>query len=123
MYGKKDLRLIVIFAYEISSSSKWTLLVRDSRCIDVRGDGVGIVAVTADSTGKSSVLYSMGSILISYPLAAPENCKTFEKDDAMHTEIEMLSKNYIDYKIFWLITFVLSRIWLLALASIFSHNY
>ena len=72
MYGKKDLRLIVIFAYEISSSSKWTLLVRDARGIDVRGDGVGIVAVTVDSTGKSSVLYSMWSILISYPLALPK---------------------------------------------------
>ena len=80
MYGKKDLRLIVIFAYEISSSSKWTLLVRDSRSIDVRGDGVGIVAVTADSTGKSSVLYSMGSILISYPLALPKKFQMFKEE-------------------------------------------
>ena len=60
--------------------------------MDLRGAGVGIFAVTVDSTGRSSVLDSMGSILISYPLAAPENCKTFEKDDAMHTEIEMFIK-------------------------------
>ena len=60
--------------------------------MDFRGDGVGKVAIIAGSTGKSSVLDSMGSILISYPLAAPENCKTFEKDDAMHTEIEMFIK-------------------------------
>ena len=45
--------------------------------------------MTVDSTAKSSVLNSMGSILISYPLALPENCETFRKDDAIHTEIEI----------------------------------
>ena len=55
--------------------------------MDLRGDGVGMFAVTVDSTVKSSVLDSMGSILISYPLASPENCETFRKDDTIHTEI------------------------------------
>ena len=63
--------------------------------MDLRGDGVGIVAITAGSTGKSSVLDSMGSILISYPLASPENCETFRKDDTIYTEIEIYSRKYI----------------------------
>ena len=87
MYDKKDLRLIVMFVYEISSSSKCTLILRDSRCIDVRGDGVGIVAVIVDSTGKSSVLYSMGSILISYPLALPKNFKCLRNNDTLYKEM------------------------------------
>ena len=46
--------------------------------MDFRGDGVGIVVVTAGSTVKSSIFDSMGSILISYPLASPKNYETFK---------------------------------------------
>ena len=57
--------------------------------MDLRGDGVGIFAVTVDSTGRSSVLDSMGSILISYPSALPKNFKYFRNNDTLYKEIEM----------------------------------
>ena len=55
--------------------------------MDFRGDGVGKVAIIAGSTGKSSVLDSMGSILISYPLALPKSCETFRNNDTLYKEI------------------------------------
>ena len=60
--------------------------------MDFRGDGVGIVAITAGSTGKSSVLDSIVSILISYPIALPKNFKSFRKNDTLYKEI-LLQKN------------------------------
>ena len=41
------------------------------------------------STGKSSVLDSMGSILISYPLALPKSCETFRNNGTLYKEIEI----------------------------------
>ena len=54
--------------------------------MDFRGDGVGIVVVTAGSTVKSSIFDSMGSILISYPLALPKNCEKFRTKDTLYKE-------------------------------------
>ena len=62
--------------------------------MDFRGDGVGKVAIIAGSTGKSSVLDSMGSILISYPLALPKSCETFRNNGTLYKEIEINVEKY-----------------------------
>ena len=64
--------------------------------MDLRGDGVGIAAVSVGSIGISWVVGTIGSILIPYPCTSPKNCKTFESDVTQYSIIEIQNIFYLN---------------------------